>query len=155
MTSHAHPLTRALWVAGALAGAGYGVFLVVAALRLPAGAELTGQFTLQPAVKAMMAVLLTGAALSYPIARERRWLIPALAFSAVGDFLLAMPRWEPSFVLGLAAFLVAHLCFLAALIPLAARSGPRLAGAAVTCAASSRCWPGSGLAWSRTGWRCR
>ena len=90
MTSHAHPLTRALWVAGALAGAGYGVFLVVAALRLPAGAELTGQFTLQPAVKAMMAVLLTGAALSYPIARERRWLIPALALSAVGDFLLAM-----------------------------------------------------------------
>ena len=40
-----------MWVAGALAGAGYGVFLVVTALRVPAGAELTGQFTLQPAVR--------------------------------------------------------------------------------------------------------
>jgi uncharacterized membrane protein YhhN len=42
-----------------------------------------------------------------------------------------MPWWEPSFVLGLGAFLVAHLCFLTALIPLVARSAPRLAGAAV------------------------
>jgi uncharacterized membrane protein YhhN len=42
-----------------------------------------------------------------------------------------MPWWKPSFVLGLAAFLIAHLCFLAALIPLVARSGPRLAGAAI------------------------
>lgn len=43
-----------------------------------------------------------------------------------------MPWWQPSFVLGLGAFLVAHLCFLAALIPLVARSGPRLAAAAAT-----------------------
>ena len=42
-----------------------------------------------------------------------------------------MPSWEPSFVLGLAAFLVAHLCFLGALIPLVSRSGPRLAAAAI------------------------
>ena len=44
-----------------------------------------------------------------------------------------MPWWEPSFVLGLGAFLPAHLCFLAALVPLATQSVPRLAGAAVTC----------------------
>ena len=44
-------------------------------------------------------------------------------FSAAGDFLLAMPWWEPSFVLGLAAFLIAHLCFLAALLPLACPVG--------------------------------
>ena len=56
-------------------------------------------------------------------------------FSAAGDFLLAMPWWEPSLVLGLAAFLLAHLCFLAALLPLATRSAPRLAAAAATCAA--------------------
>jgi uncharacterized membrane protein YhhN len=43
-----------------------------------------------------------------------------------------MPWWEPSFVLGLAAFLVAHLCFLAALLPLAGRSTPRVAAAVVT-----------------------
>ena len=122
-------------MAAAVVGACYGIFLVVTALRLPSGAELTGQFALQPAVKALAAVLLAVAALTHPIARERRWLVAALLFSAAGDFLLAMPWWEPSFVLGLGAFLVAHLCFLAALLPLAARSAPRLAAAAVTVVA--------------------
>ncbi len=119
-------------MAAAIVGAGYGAFLIVTALRLPSGAQLTGQFALQPAIKALTAVLLAVAALTHPIARERRWLIAALLFSAAGDFLLAMPWWKPSFVLGLAAFLVAHLCFLAALIPLVSRSGARLAAAAVT-----------------------
>ena len=134
-TPYADSRTRLLWVAAAIVGTGYGVFLIVTALRLPSGAELTGQFTLQPAVKALTAVLLAVAALTHPIARERRWLIAALLFSAAGDFLLAMPWWEPSFVLGLAAFLVAHLCFLAPLVPLVSRSGPRLAAAAVMVAA--------------------
>jgi uncharacterized membrane protein YhhN len=107
------------------------VFLIATAARLPSSAELTGQFPGQPAVKAAAAVLLAIAALAHPIRRERRWLVAALAFSAAGDFLLAMPWWEPSFVLGLGAFLVAHLCFLAALVPLATRSGPRLTGASV------------------------
>ena len=119
----------------AVVGASYGTFLIVTAARLPPGAELTGQFALQPAVKAATAVLLALAALTHPIAREPRWLFAALLFSAAGDFLLAMPWWEPSFVLGLGAFLVAHLCFLAALLPLAARSAPRLAAAAVTVGA--------------------
>ncbi len=130
-TPYAHSRTRLLWVATAVVGAGYGVFLIVTALRMPSGAELTGQFALQPAVKALTAVLLAVAALTQPVARERRWLIAALVFSAAGDFLLAIPWWQPSFVLGLAAFLIAHLCFLAALIPLVSRSGPRLAAAAV------------------------
>jgi uncharacterized membrane protein YhhN len=131
-TRYAHPRTRLLWVAAAVVGAGYGIFLILTALRLPSGAELAGQFALQPAVKALTAVLLAVAALTHPIARERLWLIAALVFSAAGDFLLAIPWWEPSFVLGLAAFLIAHLCFLAALIPLVSRSGPRVAVAAVT-----------------------
>ena len=70
--------------------------------------------------------------------RERRWLVGALLFSAAGDFLLAMPWWEPSFVLGLAAFLIAHLCFLAALLPLAVVTPARSVAAAVivlACAA--------------------
>lgn len=134
-TRYAHPRTRLLWVAAAVVGACYGIFLIVTALRLPSGAELTGQFALQPAVKAAAAVLLAVAALTHPIARERRWLVAALIFSAAGDYLLAMPWWEPSFVLGLGAFLVAHLCFLAALIPLVQRSTPRLAAAAVIVAA--------------------
>ncbi len=134
-TRYAHPRTRLLWVAAAVVGAGYGIFLLVTALRLPSGAELTGQFALQPAVKALAAVLLAVAAVTHPIARERRWLIAALLFSAAGDYLLAMPWWEPSFVLGLGAFLVAHLCFLTALWPLAAPSPPRVAAAVVTVAA--------------------
>lgn len=121
-----------MWAAAAAVAAGYGVFLIVTALRVPSGAELTGQFVAQPAVKALAAVLLAVAAAGHPIRRERRWLVPALAFSACGDLLLAIPWWEPSFVLGLASFLVAHLCFLAALVPLAARSVPRSVAVALT-----------------------
>lgn len=124
-----------LWGAAAVVGAAYGVFLVVTALRLPAGSELTGQFGLQPAVKAAAAVLLAVAALGHPIPRERRWLVAALASSAAGDFLLAMPWWEPSFVLGLGAFLVAHLCFLAALVPLVRRRASRMAASGVVVVA--------------------
>ena len=105
------------------------------ALRSPAGAELTGQFGAQPGVKALAAVLLAAAALSHPVRRERRWLVPALVFSAAGDFFLAMPWWAPSFVLGLGAFLIAHLCFLAALLPLATTSPVRVAAAGAVCAA--------------------
>ena len=133
--TNAHRLTRSFWLAAVVVAACYGIFLIVTALRLPSGAELTGQFWLQPAVKATAAVLLAAAALTHPITRERRWLIGALVFSAAGDFLLAMPWWEPSFVLGLAAFLVAHLCFLAALLPLCAPSAPRVTAAAVVVAA--------------------
>ncbi len=110
---------RTLWSAALLVAAGYGVFLIVVAMRVPAGAELTGQFGLQPAVKAAAA----------------------------------------SFVLGLAAFLIAHLCFLAALLPLARStppSRPRLAAVAVMVVAvpvtvyiavlgawcAPRCWLG-------------
>jgi uncharacterized membrane protein YhhN len=129
------PWLGRLWVAAAVAGAAYGVFLLVTAARLPAGADLTGRFPGQPAVKALMALLLAGAALWHPGVRERRWLLGALLFSAAGDFLLAIPWWEPSFVGGLGAFLIAHLCYLAALLPLAAPSRPRLTAAAVTIVA--------------------
>ncbi|MGV9801719.1 lysoplasmalogenase [Mycobacterium sp. NPDC003449] len=109
--------------------------MIVAALRLPAGADLTGQFGGQPVVKASAAVLLAVAALGHPVRRERRWLVGALVCSAAGDFLLAIPWWQPSFVLGLAAFLVAHVCFLAALLPLVRRTPARLAAAALVIVA--------------------
>ncbi|OBK78175.1 lysoplasmalogenase [Mycobacterium sp. 1274761.0] len=127
--------TRLLWQTAVAVAACYGVFLIVTAFRLPAGSELAGQFWLQPAVKAAPAVLLAAAAVTHPIGRERRWLVPALTGSAAGDFLLAIPWWQPSFVLGLAAFLVAHLCFLAALLPLRGRSTPRSMAAAAVVAA--------------------
>ena len=125
---------RTLWFGAALVAVGYGVFLIVVATRVPSGTDLTGQFALQPAVKALTAVVLAAAAVGHPVVRERRWLIGALLFSAAGDYLLAMPWWEASFVLGLAAFLIAHLCFLAALVPLAAPTRPRLAAAGLTVA---------------------
>ena len=144
-------LTRALWLAAVAVAVCYGVFLVFTALRLPSGAELTGQF--------VAAARSQGAhpPCCWPpprpptrSARERRWLIGALVgVLAAGDFLLAMPWWEPSFVLGLAAFLVAHLCFLAALLPLGSSSAPRLTAAALVVArCASRCWSGSGPIWS-------
>jgi uncharacterized membrane protein YhhN len=62
----------------------------------------------------------------------------ALVFSAIGDALLAVPWWTPSFVFGLASFLLAHLCFLGALLPLARqsdRSRTRWIVVGLTCAA--------------------
>lgn len=117
-------------------GVAYGVFLIVTAVRLPAGAELTGQFGLQPATKAAMALLLVAAALTHPLVRERRWLVGALAFSATGDWLLAIPWWPPSFVGGLGAFLIGHLCYLGALIPLVAFGRARGTGVGVVAVAS-------------------
>lgn len=111
-----------------MAGAGYGVFLIIAAVGHPAGADLTGQFPGQPVVKAAMALLLAAAAVFHPMARERRWLLAALVFSASGDFLLAMPWWGPSFIAGLGSFLLAHLCYLVVLAPLVRRN--RLRGVA-------------------------
>ena len=78
------------------------------------GVGLTGQFTLAPAVKAPTAVLLAGAALTHPVARERRWLIAALLFSAAGDVLLAMPWWAASFVLDSESLAVPIRCAYAA-----------------------------------------
>lgn len=109
---------RTWWVAAVVAAVGYGVFLTVTALRLPAGADLTGQFSAQPVFKSSMAVLLAIAALFHPILRERRWLVVALLMSAAGDFFLAVPWWKPAFVCGLGSFLVAHICFIGTLWPL-------------------------------------
>ncbi len=123
------------WTLAGWAGLGYGLFLTVTALRSMPGAELTGHFMVQPLFKASMALLLAVGAAAHPIVAERRWLMAALVFSATGDCLLAIPWWTASFVLGLASFLLAHLCFLGALLPLAGRSRPRLVAVAVTCVA--------------------
>jgi uncharacterized membrane protein YhhN len=117
-TPYAPRVTLGAWVAAGWVGLAYGVFLTITALRSPPGAELTGQWFGQPAFKASMALLLAFAAAAHPVVRERRWLMLALLFSAAGDALLAVPWWAMSFVFGLASFLLAHLCFLGALLPL-------------------------------------
>ena len=137
---------RNWWAAGVAAALGYGIALAVIALRAPAGADLTGRFAGQPVAKSAMALLLAVAALFHPIVREKRWLLGALLFSAAGDFFLAMPWWKPAFVCGLGSFLVAHLCFLGALLPLRGNSGRvRLATIAVVVVAFAvmltRFWP--------------
>jgi uncharacterized membrane protein YhhN len=137
-TPYAPRLVVGAWVAAGWAGMAYGLFLTFIALHSAPGADLTGRWVGQPAFKASMALLLTVAAVAHPNVRQRRWLMPALLLSAAGDWLLAIPWWEASFVGGLGAFLLAHLCYLGALVPLAHRSKPRLAAVAVTvvvCAA--------------------
>jgi len=119
---------RAWWAAGVLAAVSYGLFLVMTVLSAPVGAELTGRFWAQPATKASMAILFAVAAACHPIVRERRWLVCALVLSAVGDFFLAIPWWTPAFVSGLGAFLLAHLCYLGALLPLTFRGATSPAG---------------------------
>lgn len=134
------------WLVAGWAGAAYGIFLTVTALRSLPGVDLTGQWSLQPVFKASMAALLTLAAAAHPRVAERRWLMPALGFSALGDWLLAIPWWATSFVAGLGAFLLAHLCYLGALVPLAAPSRRRLVAAAVIVASCVALlvwfWPG-------------
>ena len=118
-TPYVPRLVIGAWLTAVGVGAAYGVLVTVIALRCPPGAELTGNCSAQPAVKAFMAMLLAMAAVAHPVVRERRWLLPALLLSGVGDWLLAIPWWPPSFVLGLGAFLLAHLCYLGVLVPLA------------------------------------
>lgn len=137
---YAPRLVAGAWVAAGWAALGYGIYLTVLALRSPPGTDLTGHWVLQPAFKASMALLLTLAAAAHAGVRERRWLMPALLLSAVGDWVLAIPWWSLSFVLGLAAFLLAHLCFVGALLPLVPHfsraSTPRIVAVVLMCSAS-------------------
>jgi uncharacterized membrane protein YhhN len=148
---YAPRMVAAGWVVAGWAGLAYGVYLTVLALRSPPGTELTGHWILQAPFKALMALLLTAAAVAHPIVRERRWLMPALLLSAVGDFLLAIPWWTESFVFGLGAFLLAHVCYIGALLPLAEKrlpSRPRLAAVVLMCLAAvallASFWPHMG-----------
>jgi uncharacterized membrane protein YhhN len=128
------------WVAAGWVGIGYGVYLTVIAVQSPPGTELTGHWILQPPFKALMALLLTVAAFAHPIVSERRWLMPALLLSATGDWLLAIPWWTLSFLLGLTAFLCAHLCFMGALLPLVVKESltrARIALMVLLCAAAT------------------
>lgn len=137
---------RRWWFAAIVVAAGYGGFLAATAVAVPWGADLTGRFAAQPVVKTGMAVFLAAAAWHHPIARERRWLVPALLLSGLGDFFLAIPWWKPAFVAGLGSFLLAHLCYLAVLLPLRGNTGRgrlvAVAALVLSCAAMlARFWP--------------
>lgn len=140
---------REWWIAGTLAGIIYGALLVQVAIELPDGAPLTGHIAMQPAWKTAMALLLARAAWFHRPLVERRWLVTALLFSALGDLLLALPTLTFSFMGGLGAFLLAHLAYLRVLVPLAGDTRPHrliACGAMLGVAGTmlGRFWPNMG-----------
>lgn len=92
---------RRFWWLAAVAGAAYALSL--------RGAPYADQAV----AKALLCALLLFAALHHRMPRERVWLCAALFFSGAGDVLLALPTLAQGFVLGLAAFLLAHLAYFA------------------------------------------
>ncbi len=100
-----------LWVIAAGAGLAYGVSLRDA------------PYPDQAAAKVIMCALLFLACAGYEPFKDRIRLMAALAASAVGDALLALPQFTFSFVGGLGAFLVAHLAYCALLAPRAVSAG--------------------------------
>lgn len=108
MTPNAFALSAALprearrfWWLAAVAGAAY-----TFSLR---GAPYADQAV----AKALLCALLLFAALYHRAPGERPWLCAALIFSGAGDVLLAIPTLAQGFVLGLAAFLLAHAAYFA------------------------------------------
>jgi len=95
---------------------------IAAAAALAYGISLRGApYPDQAAAKVLTCALLALAAAHHPTARERYWLWAALAASACGDALLALPQLPISFVGGLGAFLAAHIAYCALFAPLARR----------------------------------
>ncbi|VVD86483.1 putative membrane protein [Pandoraea communis] len=92
---------RRFWWLAAVAGAAYALSL--------RGAPYADQAV----AKALLCALLLFAVLHHRMPRERVWLCAALFFSGAGDVLLALPTLAQGFVLGLAAFLLAHLAYFA------------------------------------------
>lgn len=143
------PRVREWWIAGALAGITYGMLLFQVSLDLPANTPLTGQIAYQPVWKTAMALLLARAAWYHRPLGERRWLVTALVFSALGDFLLALPGLRISFIGGLGAFMLAHLAYLRLFVPLRGDLRPhRLVGCGLVMGAAGalmgRFWPNLG-----------
>ncbi|KVN98634.1 hypothetical protein WJ69_34065 [Burkholderia ubonensis] len=101
MTATLPAAYRRLWPLAVAASLAYGLSL--------AAAPYPGQ----AAAKAAMGVLLLATAWACDAPRERAWLCAALAAAVLGDVLLALPGWPPSFVGGLGAFLLTHLGYCA------------------------------------------
>jgi len=102
------------------------LLLIAAGAGLAYGVSLRdAPYPDQAAAKVLMCALLFLAAARHEPMRERLILMAALAASAVGDALLALPQLAFSFVGGLSAFLVAHLAYCALLVPRGMRASWR------------------------------
>lgn len=99
------------------------------ALGMPAPADLLW-YTIKPLV--LVAMIAVAARVRRPIStRYRLLIVVGLAWSLAGDILLMLPR--DRFVLGLAAFLVAHCCYIVAF----ARTGGGLRAPVVALAVAA------------------
>uniref|UniRef100_A0A0H3WVK8 Lysoplasmalogenase n=1 Tax=Pandoraea faecigallinarum TaxID=656179 RepID=A0A0H3WVK8_9BURK len=90
---------RRFWWLAAIAGAAYAL-----SLRSTPYAD-------QAIAKLFLCALLLFAAMYHRVPGERVWLWAALIFSGAGDVLLAIPALSQGFVMGLGAFLLAHLAY--------------------------------------------
>lgn len=90
---------RRFWWLAAMAGVAYAVSL--------RGAPYADQAV----AKVLMCALLLFSAMYHRAPGERGWLCAALIFSGAGDVLLALPALAQGFVLGLGAFLLAHVAY--------------------------------------------
>lgn len=102
------------------------LLLIAAGAGLAYGVSLRdAPYPDQAAAKVLMCALLFLASARHEPMRERLMLMAALAASAVGDALLALPQLSFSFVGGLGAFLVAHLAYCGLLAPRGVRASWR------------------------------
>lgn len=93
------PESRRFWWLALVAGAAYAVSL--------RGAPYPDQAV----AKVLMCGLLLFAAMYHRVRWERPWLVAALVLSGAGDVFLALPELAMGFMLGLGAFLLAHLAY--------------------------------------------
>jgi uncharacterized membrane protein YhhN len=123
------PALVALVLAGVLAAGDW-----YSRWRVPATAASTRlEYVCKPGT--LIALVASAALLDPRYGAVRAWFVAALVLSLVGDILLMLPREQ--FVGGLAAFLVAHLCYIAGFVARGLR-GPAVVlaviGAAVVLA---------------------
>lgn len=116
------------------AAAGALLAAAVVASGLDWTAVATGRQRLEWAAKPATLALLVGVALALDPASEaaRAWFVAALLASLAGDVLLMLPAER--FAAGLAAFLVAHLAYLAGFLADGHHLVPLLAGVALVAA---------------------
>ena len=98
------------------------VVLAVATITASLAGWPAGVYVFKPlATLVVLAVALTAPAL--PTARYRGMIVAGLSLSLVGDVALMLPG--DFFVQGLAAFLVAHLCYIRAFVGHGGKQAPR------------------------------
>lgn len=103
-------------------------------------------FRIEYVLKPLTLVLLIAAAASADLPGTKAWVLAALVLSLAGDVALMLSRDEPGgldarFLLGLAAFLAAHVCYLAAFTRYGVRGLQLLAGVLIVAGVAALTLP--------------